>query len=249
LARIANAETRGGRKAGTRAKFTEEKDAAIHQLYGEGKAVASIARTVGPTGKGIYRLAESGRPFARSLALAAAMPADCRIRPLFVRSLCSQGRPEEYSGGALAELVKPGPGTARMEEAEPTLSLGDGRSRRSRNGEPGNSGPYSEERGWLWRGGGGQMGWPALLGRDPAAPLIAWGERSLRRMCRRIAIDQDKCENSEDIYGTGTGLYQTTFFSSSKIFSVDRLHPYTAHPSGRSSNSSDPLGDPSPITK
>ncbi|QJW92562.1 recombinase family protein [Frigoriglobus tundricola] len=59
LAGIAKAKsegkTWGGRKAGTRVRLTEEKEAVIRQLHGQGKTVASIARTVGLTRKTIYR--------------------------------------------------------------------------------------------------------------------------------------------------------------------------------------------------
>jgi DNA invertase Pin-like site-specific DNA recombinase len=51
----ADGKTWGGRKAGTRVKLTEEKEAVIRQLHGQGKAVASIARTVGLTRKTVYR--------------------------------------------------------------------------------------------------------------------------------------------------------------------------------------------------
>lgn len=57
----ADGKTWGGRKVGTRLRLTEEKEAVIRQLHGEGKAVASIARTVGLTRKTIYRaLARAG---------------------------------------------------------------------------------------------------------------------------------------------------------------------------------------------
>jgi DNA invertase Pin-like site-specific DNA recombinase len=57
----ADGKTWGGRKAGTRVRLTEEKEAVIRQLYGEGKAVASIARLVGLTRKTVYRaLGRSG---------------------------------------------------------------------------------------------------------------------------------------------------------------------------------------------
>lgn len=59
LAGIAKAKEEGrrwgGRKAGTRIKLTEEKERLIHQLHGEGKPVASIARLVGLTRKTVYR--------------------------------------------------------------------------------------------------------------------------------------------------------------------------------------------------
>lgn len=51
----ADGKTWGGRKAGTRVRLTEEKEAVIRQLHAEGKAVASIARMVGLTRKTIYR--------------------------------------------------------------------------------------------------------------------------------------------------------------------------------------------------
>lgn len=44
----------GGRKPGTRVKLTEEKEALIRQLHGEGKPVAAIARLVGLTRKTVY---------------------------------------------------------------------------------------------------------------------------------------------------------------------------------------------------
>jgi transposase-like protein len=54
-------KTWGGRRPGTRVRLTEEKEAAIRQLHGEGKAVASIARTVGLDRKTVYRaLARAG---------------------------------------------------------------------------------------------------------------------------------------------------------------------------------------------
>jgi DNA invertase Pin-like site-specific DNA recombinase len=51
----ADGKTWGGRKAGTRVKLTEEKEAVIRQLHGEGKSVAAIARLVGLTRKTVYR--------------------------------------------------------------------------------------------------------------------------------------------------------------------------------------------------
>ena len=57
----ADGKTWGGRKAGTRVRLTEEKEAVIRQLYGAGKAVASIAQLVGLTRKTVYRaLGRSG---------------------------------------------------------------------------------------------------------------------------------------------------------------------------------------------
>lgn len=48
-------KTWGGRKKGTRIKLTEEKEAIIHQLHRESKAVAAIARLVGLARKTIYK--------------------------------------------------------------------------------------------------------------------------------------------------------------------------------------------------
>lgn len=62
LAGIAKAKAEGrswgGRKAGTRVKLTEEKEAVIHQLFDQGATVASIARTVGLTRKTVYKALE-----------------------------------------------------------------------------------------------------------------------------------------------------------------------------------------------
>jgi DNA invertase Pin-like site-specific DNA recombinase len=51
----AEGKTWGGRKAGTRVRLTEEKEAVIRQLHEQGMPVASIARTVGLTRKTVYR--------------------------------------------------------------------------------------------------------------------------------------------------------------------------------------------------
>lgn len=48
----------GGRKPGTRVKLTQEKEALIRQLHGEGTAVAAIARMVGLTRKTVYTVLE-----------------------------------------------------------------------------------------------------------------------------------------------------------------------------------------------
>ncbi len=48
----------GGRKPGTRVKLTEEKEALIRQLHGEGKPVAAIARMVGLTRRTVYKALE-----------------------------------------------------------------------------------------------------------------------------------------------------------------------------------------------
>lgn len=54
-------KTWGGRKAGTRIKVTEEKEKLVHQLHGEKKPVASIARLVGLSRKTVYQvLARAG---------------------------------------------------------------------------------------------------------------------------------------------------------------------------------------------
>lgn len=59
LAGIAKAKAEGkswgGRKAGTRVRLTEEKEAVIHHLHDQGKTVASIARLVGLTRRTIYK--------------------------------------------------------------------------------------------------------------------------------------------------------------------------------------------------
>jgi DNA invertase Pin-like site-specific DNA recombinase len=51
----ADGKSWGGRKAGTRVRLTEEKEAVIHHLHDQGKTVASIARTVGLTRRTIYK--------------------------------------------------------------------------------------------------------------------------------------------------------------------------------------------------
>lgn len=51
----AEGKTWGGRKAGTRVRLTEEKEAVIHHLHDQGKTVASIARLVGLTRRTIYK--------------------------------------------------------------------------------------------------------------------------------------------------------------------------------------------------
>ncbi|HZT83256.1 MAG TPA: hypothetical protein VFA26_23705 [Gemmataceae bacterium] len=51
----ADGKTWGGRRAGTRVRLTEEKEALIRRLHGEGRAVASIARLVGLTRKTVDR--------------------------------------------------------------------------------------------------------------------------------------------------------------------------------------------------
>jgi DNA invertase Pin-like site-specific DNA recombinase len=62
IAGIAKAKSEGkswgGRKRGTRVRLTEEKEAVIHQLFGQGAMVASIARTVGLTRNTIYKALE-----------------------------------------------------------------------------------------------------------------------------------------------------------------------------------------------
>jgi len=59
LAGIAKAKAEGkswgGRKAGTRVRLTEEKEAVIRQLHDQGKTVASIARLVALTRRTIYK--------------------------------------------------------------------------------------------------------------------------------------------------------------------------------------------------
>ena len=57
----AEGKTWGGRRLGTRIKLTEEKEALIRQLHAEGKAAASIARTVRLTRKTVYRAIKPGR--------------------------------------------------------------------------------------------------------------------------------------------------------------------------------------------
>lgn len=51
----ADGKSWGGRKAGTRVRLTEEKEAVIHHLHDQGKTVASIARMVGLTRRTIYK--------------------------------------------------------------------------------------------------------------------------------------------------------------------------------------------------
>ncbi len=51
----ADGKSWGGRKAGTRVRLTEEKEAVIHHLHDQGKTVASIARLVGLTRRTIYK--------------------------------------------------------------------------------------------------------------------------------------------------------------------------------------------------
>ena len=59
LAGIAKAKAEGkcwgGRRAGTRVKLTEEKEALIRQLHAENKPVAAIARLVHLTRRTVYR--------------------------------------------------------------------------------------------------------------------------------------------------------------------------------------------------
>ena len=57
LAGIAKAEGKcwGGRRAGTRVRLTEEKEALIRQLHAENKPVAAIARLVHLTRRTVYR--------------------------------------------------------------------------------------------------------------------------------------------------------------------------------------------------
>jgi DNA invertase Pin-like site-specific DNA recombinase len=52
---MADGKRWGGRRAGTRVKVTEEKEALIRQLQGEGKPVAMIARVTGLTRKTVYK--------------------------------------------------------------------------------------------------------------------------------------------------------------------------------------------------
>lgn len=62
LAGIAKAKAEGkswgGRKAGTRVRLTEVKEALILQLHSEGKPVAAIARMVGLTRRTVYKVLE-----------------------------------------------------------------------------------------------------------------------------------------------------------------------------------------------
>jgi len=51
----ADGKSWGGRKAGTRVRLTEEKEAVIHHLHDQGKTVASISRLVGLTRRTIYK--------------------------------------------------------------------------------------------------------------------------------------------------------------------------------------------------
>jgi DNA invertase Pin-like site-specific DNA recombinase len=55
-------KTWGGRKPGTRVKLTEEKEAVIHELHGQGKPVVAIARMVHLTRRTVYKaLARQGQ--------------------------------------------------------------------------------------------------------------------------------------------------------------------------------------------
>jgi DNA invertase Pin-like site-specific DNA recombinase len=59
LAGIARAKAEGkrwgGRRAGTRVRLTEAKEALIRQLHAEGKPVAAIARLVQLTRRTVYK--------------------------------------------------------------------------------------------------------------------------------------------------------------------------------------------------
>ena len=51
----ADGKTWGGRRAGTRVRLTEEKEALICQLHAESKPVAAIARLVHLTRRTVYK--------------------------------------------------------------------------------------------------------------------------------------------------------------------------------------------------
>jgi DNA invertase Pin-like site-specific DNA recombinase len=51
----AEGKTWGGRRAGTRVRLTEEKEALIRQLHAEGRPVATIARLVHLTRRTVYK--------------------------------------------------------------------------------------------------------------------------------------------------------------------------------------------------